>query len=681
MWSLVDAPLLAYAALAFSAEDDHPHQSPPPDLSHTDSRTIGIDNRASACMSDDITDFSGPLVPTNRVVKGFAGHRTANVQKGTIVWQWEDDSGKVSTHCIPNSYYVPDGQVRLLSPQHWASTLPKAKRPSKGTAPEQTFHDRVELHWDKGRSKRTVWLDPHTNVATLPLAPNYRSFGQFCMQAEVCDADDMHDPCCAEASELVEFGPEHNQDEDFHIPRHGQHGLDGPSGEAARTVVQEELLDTERSRDTAEFLRYHLKFNHASPKRIQAMARAGAIPARLANCPIPICTACLFGRATRKPWRHKHSNNEDKVPTPTTPGKVVSVDQMVSPTPGLVAQTSGKHTLARYKYATVFVDHASDLSFVHLQKTASSDETVEAKEHFERYARQHGVQVQHYHCDNGVFTSNSWREHCTVSRQGLSFARVNAHHQNGRAERRIRQLQDMSRTMLIHANRRWPQAISANLWPYAMRMASDSLNATPRIKVKDGLSPLSIFSAVKVGVNPTHWHHFGCPVYVLADPLQKAGAIFHKWRERARVGIYLGRSPQHAQSVALVLNPQTGLVSPQFHLFFDSSFQTLDPKRGEAPVPSLWQEKAGFAEAEEPENIPTEGTSEGAHVPQAPVPSYREMGEEASLPIEAYFPNTDEVTMPNDTANEAHETQPGRHNANATQSPTIARPSPRAATH
>jgi hypothetical protein len=37
------------------------------------------------------------------------------------------------------------------------------------------------------------------------------------------------------------------------------------------------------------------------------------------------------------------------------PGQVVSVDQLVSPTPGLIAQTTGFLTTKRYKYATVLL--------------------------------------------------------------------------------------------------------------------------------------------------------------------------------------------------------------------------------------------------------------------------------------------------------------------------------------
>jgi hypothetical protein len=95
----------------------------------TDSGEIGVDNRCTACISHDPADFEPhSLKPTNRVVKGFAGSVTANVQVGTLVWTWENDEGVTTTFRIPNSYYVPSGSVRLLSPQHWAQTQGQSRQ-------------------------------------------------------------------------------------------------------------------------------------------------------------------------------------------------------------------------------------------------------------------------------------------------------------------------------------------------------------------------------------------------------------------------------------------------------------------------------------------------------------------------------------------------------------------------
>ena len=52
-------------------------------------------------------------------------------------------------------------------------------------------------------------------------------------------------------------------------------------------------------------------------------------------------------------------------------------------------------------------------------------------------------------------------------------------------------------------------------------------------------------------------------------------------------------SSVHARNVALVLNPVTGLVSPQFHVKFDDAFETTKDDRTTQDV-SMWQTLAGF---------------------------------------------------------------------------------------
>jgi len=175
----------------------------------------------------------------------------------------------------------------------------------------------------------------------------------------------------------------------------------------------------------------------------------------------------------RHPWRTKGAQALGALRRATYAGHCVAVDQCESPTPGLVTQIKGTPTKKRYTCATVFIDLFSDFSFVHFQYTMNAQETLEAKLAFEHYAKSHGVNIRVYHADNGRFTENLWKEDAD---QFLSYAGVNAHFQNGRAEKKIRDLQDMGRTQLIHAHRHWPDAISSHLWPYAMRTANSNLN-------------------------------------------------------------------------------------------------------------------------------------------------------------------------------------------------------------
>ena len=132
-------------------------------------------------MSNKSSNFDGELQPVNRVIKGFGGSRTYTVMMGTVKWKVEDDSGKVHTFRIPNSYYIPDGGVRLFSPQHWSRTQKDQKLTQCTGNP--TLADQVTLFWHQRHFSKTVYLDPNINVATFALEPGYTKYHAFCTEA------------------------------------------------------------------------------------------------------------------------------------------------------------------------------------------------------------------------------------------------------------------------------------------------------------------------------------------------------------------------------------------------------------------------------------------------------------------------------------------------------------------
>ena len=155
----------------------------------------------------------------------------------------------------------------------------------------------------------------------------------------------------------------------------------------------------------------HYRFQHISFPKLQEMACQGILPRRLAHCKISSCSACLYRKATKRAWRSKQGKQRQRKKA-LKPGEVIYVGQMVSPVPGLIARMVGFLTKQHYKYATVFVDQASRMGFVYLQKTCSAEETIEAKRAFEQYAENRGVRVQAYHADNGIFKAKKWVEEC-----------------------------------------------------------------------------------------------------------------------------------------------------------------------------------------------------------------------------------------------------------------------------
>ena len=529
---------------------------------------------------------------------------------------------------IPNLYYVPEGKVRLLSPQHWAQTRKNSEK--RGGAGEITTGTEVVLFWDDRQSRKTIPIDTQgNNVATFHLASGYK-YKQYHNYCRECGTEHDHsydkDPLLQHQAmpSMVVSDDEGDNDKttypvqapqwhraipkqtsmattdaatqqtDDAEPRKFDFDLDGKTTEDA-TPPPPDIIPHEEEQSPsaeAELLRYHYDFGHLPFAKLQQMAKDGILPKRLAKCHVPVCSACNFAKATKRAWRTRTSKDWTNKSPPEKPGMVVSVDQLVSPTPGLVVQMTGFITKKRYKYATVYVDQATSLGFTFLQKTSMVEETLQGKLAFERFALNRGVTVRAYHADNGIFKAHGWVKACHDQGQDLTFAAVGAHHSNGKAERRIRELQEMARTMLLHANKRWPQAITANLWPYAVRHANDCINASPNMQHESKQSPLQLFSQSAINTNKKHWRPFGCPVYVLDEKLQ-SNKPHNKWENRARVGIYLGQSPIHNRNVALVLNRHTGHVSPQFHVRFDSSFHTLQQEQ----LSSTWQVSTHFMEA------------------------------------------------------------------------------------
>ena len=183
--------------------------------------------------------------------------------------------------------------------------------------------------------------------------------------------------------------------------------LDVPSTLPMKTCNETKFKSVE-----AEFLQKYYYLEHLHPLKMQDMANKGKLPKRFARCKLPMCPACMYGKSTRNAWRRCTKDNTDEAGEPKQPGELVSVDQLISPTPGFIAQICGVLTTKRYICATVYVDQASKLGSVWIQKTTAAKDTVEGKKAFEKYARERVVQIQHYHADNRIFKSKAWVLDC-----------------------------------------------------------------------------------------------------------------------------------------------------------------------------------------------------------------------------------------------------------------------------
>ena len=191
-------------------------------------------------------------------------------------------------------------------------------------------------------------------------------------------------------------------------------------------------------------------------------------------------------------------------------------------------------------------------------------------------------------------------------------------------------------------------------------MANDVKNVSPTRK--DGKSAVQIFSGADIRPHLKHFRPMGCPVYVLHNALQ-AGQQIPKWHKHAQLGLYLGHLLAHARSVALVLNLDTGLVSPQFHVKFDEFFETVN--NSDNNYPNRWKVLTHFKKGaclndkllEDNHAIPKGHQILENKTAYSPIDNEPQKDSDAETPIVSSTDNANDVTS---SLTHSNLTQPGK---------------------
>jgi hypothetical protein len=290
----------------------------------TDSKPIRVDNCTTASITPFIEDCVTVAIAIKVRSKVQGGEGDLNeVYTATIKWSFEDDYGIL----LPGSYYVPTAPSRLLSPQHWAQIV-KDNTPLPRGAWCATYDDCIVLQWDQRKfTRRTTPLDVgQTNVATIHTTVGFSRFEAFCAEGGVDDDDP--EPVSFDANLATDTEDEQEEPEwiDQEVPHQRDStmttdfDLNSPDSSTAPNTVEDEE-DVTPQDASAEFLRWHHRLGYVSPKKIHTLASMGILPRRLLDGKIPLCTSCLYGKATRRSWRTKTTNNAvSKVHTGTKPG-------------------------------------------------------------------------------------------------------------------------------------------------------------------------------------------------------------------------------------------------------------------------------------------------------------------------------------------------------------------------
>ena len=147
----------------------------------TDSFMLGNDTLCSCTMSGDKNHFENLREnPPFKNVGGIGGSKLSIQGIGTFVFRIQDDSGETCTIQIPNSLYVPDLLLLLVSPQHSGQAI----RDQRSTYVINNG-DECKSCWGGCKHCKTIQHDKSKNAPTLKTATGtiiYHSF-EACFQA------------------------------------------------------------------------------------------------------------------------------------------------------------------------------------------------------------------------------------------------------------------------------------------------------------------------------------------------------------------------------------------------------------------------------------------------------------------------------------------------------------------
>jgi len=183
--------------------------------------------------------------------------------------------------------------------------------------------------------------------------------------------------------------------------------------------------------------------------------------------------------------------------------------------------------------------------------------------------RSHGIHVKSYRDDNGVFAKKDFIHNIKLNDQNISFSSTGAHFQNGVDERATRLVSEWARTALLPCRSSMAKSVSRPL-AFCSTLRSRYLESFTVTNTRMLLICLFYTSSPSLD----HFHPFGCPVYILNRSLADRNSI-PRWQPRSHLGIYLGRSPNHAKDVSLVLNLNTNYISAKYHIIYDNKFETI----------------------------------------------------------------------------------------------------------
>jgi len=277
---------------AFSATAENARQSPRECHFDTDSRPLLVDNGSSRGLSNCKADFKNlqPLPKDQVKILGLTASEAPEAV-GTMIVNFQDNSGQEHTFEIDDCYYSPSFTARIMCPQQWAQQ--HYEKFGDTLAHCDTTRQSLVLEWSHGDQlfQKTIPLTK-SNVGFTSTSVGFKNYLAFLSLFQATEAvvvsDDEEDS--KPTIENQDALPGTTSATPFSFDLSSPHVVPQDDDETPLLVKDQKLL-----------MQYHESLGHASWDQLKVLASQDIIPKKLAKCPAPKCPGCIYGKAHRLP--------------------------------------------------------------------------------------------------------------------------------------------------------------------------------------------------------------------------------------------------------------------------------------------------------------------------------------------------------------------------------------------
>jgi len=288
---------------------------------------------------------------------------------------------------------------------------------------------------------------------------------------------------------------------------------------------------------TANNDQWHNRLGHPGESTLSLLRSRFSIPSNRTSVS-SLCHSCQIAKNKRLPFYNSTS-------VTFRPFDIIHCDLWTSPVPS----KSG------FKYYMVLIDNYTHFVWVYPLKFKS--ETFTNFEKFHRYIlTQFNCKIKAFQCDmGGEFDNHSFKNFADKNGFVFRFSCPQTSQQNGRAERMIRRLNDIIRTLLAHAH------LPPSFWVEALHTATYLHNILPTKRLNQSTPHFALYLR-----HPSYEHLrvFGCACYP-----NTSATTPHKLHPRSLRCIFLGYPPDHRGYRCY--DPYTGKVLISRHVVFDEN--------------------------------------------------------------------------------------------------------------